>query len=92
LEKLSVRGPEGPPGLGLTFRGSYDSSIVYHTGDLVEYNGSTFYCKKDDTLAVTPGSDPNVWGLFVSKGAAITVSHVAPPSPALNQLWVDTGV
>lgn len=90
--KLSVRGPEGRPGLGLTFRGSYDSSIVYHTGDLVEYNGSTFYCKEDDTLAVTPGSDPNVWGLFVSKGAAITVSHVAPPSPALNQLWVDTGV
>ncbi len=89
---LSVRGAEGPPGLGLAFKQSYDSSTVYHLGDLVEYNGSTFYCKQDNTLAITPGSDGNVWGLFVSKGAAITVSHVAPGSPALNQIWLDTGV
>lgn len=81
------RGEKGDPGLGLTFRGVYNNATNYGIGDAVSYNGSIYYC-----ILPTIGNLPDnqtFWTIFMFN-ATITVSTIAPESPNMDQLWIDS--
>jgi hypothetical protein len=54
-------------GPGFSFRGQWDAAVFYQTNDVVALNGSAFVARAD-SLATTPGTEPTIWSLFVSKG------------------------
>ena len=79
-------GPQGPKGQGFTFRGQWDAGTSYATDDIVVFTGSAFVAL-EDSVNVTPGSDPDCWGLLASKGdngdagAAGDVGPMGPQGP-----------
>jgi hypothetical protein len=60
-------GPAGPTGPGFVFRGAWDAATAYLANDIVVIGGSAFVARAD-SAGVTPGTDPNSWSLFASKG------------------------
>jgi len=71
-------GPAGPTGLtgaqgmpGLQWKGAWNGSTGYVTGDAVSYGGSAYISTGDVNAGVTPGSS-SLWALLASQGAAGT--------------------
>jgi len=81
------KGDQGLAGMGLTFRGAYNSTTTYNPEDAVEYNGSVYFAV-NQVVGETPNVDSPNWDLFLNKGA-ITVSSTQPSNPTNKQLWVD---
>jgi hypothetical protein len=66
-------GPQGPAGpVGMTFQGTYSSSVNYGEGDGVIYNGSAYVSLGPSNHGNTPDLSPMQWSLFAtgSQGAA----------------------
>jgi hypothetical protein len=66
-------GPQGPAGpVGMTFQGTYSSSVNYAEGDGILYNGSAYVSLVASNHGNTPDQNPTWWGLFAtgSPGAA----------------------
>ncbi len=45
----------------------YEVDYPYFEGDIVEYNGEDYICKKDlndNDIGIAPTSDPNLWGVY----------------------------
>ncbi len=67
-----TRGPAGPP--GVNWRGAFSSAAnpAYSYGDLVIFNGNTYFCKipSPNTTLASPSDDPSSWDLFVASGGS----------------------
>jgi hypothetical protein len=60
-------GPQGPQGAkGLNFRGASSSTVAYAVGDVVTFNGSSWYAKVANTNSQPPSTN---WALLAAKGA-----------------------
>jgi hypothetical protein len=82
------KGDKGDPGLNLVYRGTYDPTIQYTTGDAVEYGGSIYYATQDN-IGETPQSNGTSWTIFMPR-ASVLVSPTPPSSPTDKQVWVDS--
>jgi len=89
LSKAGATGPQGPPGTNLTFVGVYSNNTAYSVNQVVAYDSSAYVCIQNTTAGIDP-SNTSYWTLFMSN-SPIPVSSTAPTSPALNQVWVDSG-
>jgi hypothetical protein len=66
-------GPQGPAGpVGMTFQGTYSSTVNYAEGDGVIFNGSAYVSLAASNHGNTPDQSPAWWSLFAtgSPGAA----------------------
>ena len=59
-------GPQGVP--GLQWKGAWNGTTGYVTGDAVSYGGSAYVSTSDVNVAVTPGSS-SLWSLVAAAGA-----------------------
>lgn len=69
-------GPQGPPA---TFRGAWDGSAAYQTGDAVFFNGSSWVAIAG-TSGTPPGSAPQ-WLLLAQQGSAGPQGASGPTGP-----------
>ena len=71
----SVTGPTGPFVTGPTgpkpieFKNTYSEFTTYNLGDLVTYNGSTWYSLQNNNIGNTPGVSPSQWTVFAQQGS-----------------------
>ena len=77
-----LQGPAGPQGVagpvGLTFRGSYQSSANYALADGILYNGAGYVSLIAANHGNTPDQTPLAWSLFAAAGAAGAAGTVGP--------------
>jgi len=88
LSRVGATGPQGPPGVNLTFVGVYSNSTAYSVNQVVAYDSNPYVCIQN----TTPGIDPSntaYWTLFASY-TPIPVISTAPTNPALGQVWIDS--
>lgn len=62
-------------------RGVYSDAIDYVENDLVEFNGSAYFCTEPTTQGQSPGTNPEKWALFVSKGNKGDKGDKGEPGP-----------
>ena len=60
---VARKGGKGDPGIGLTFRGTYDGNTNYNTKDAVTLNGVIYYCISP-VLGFSP-PDAIYWTVFL---------------------------
>lgn len=61
------KGDKGDPGLGdLVPKGAYDDTHPYIVGDVVQYDGSLYYCIQNSTGHLP--TNTSYWDLFLAKG------------------------
>ena len=63
---LSIKGERGEAGLGLSFCGSWSSTISYSKDSAVTYNNSLYASLADDNLSHTPASNSSYWSEIVN--------------------------
>jgi len=85
--KISRKGDQGIPGVGLSFVGEYNNTTSYSVGNAVQYNGSIYYCVLPSTGNLP--TNTTYWKLFMSN-TGIAVQNYEPSSPYLNMVWIDT--
>lgn len=66
-------GPAGPAGRDgsdseIKWRGAWRRDETYPRGSLVEYEGSTYLCKVDNSFNHKPAGSPSAWALFAKAG------------------------
>ena len=86
-QKLSLRGKQGAPGIGLSFVGEYNNSYSYSVGNAVNYNNSIYYCINASTGNLPTNTD--YWQIFISN-SGVSVTAEEPSSPFENMVWIDT--
>jgi len=67
------QGEQGLPGIGLSFRGVYDSETIYNINDACEHAGSLYWCKQDGVFGFTP-TNTTYWEIVIQKGGSVVVS------------------
>ena len=66
-------GPQGPAGpVGMTFQGTYSSTVNYAEGDGVMFNGSAYVSLVASNHGNTPDQSPAWWGLFATGSPGAT--------------------
>jgi hypothetical protein len=65
-----VDGPIGPPGIALSYIGTWTSTVTYSQSNLVTHIGSTWYSTHDGNVSNTPSVISTNWLLFVEQGEA----------------------
>ena len=79
-----LQGPMGPQGsagpVGMTFQGTYSSSVNYAEGDGVLYSGSAYVSLAADNHGNSPDQSPEWWGLFAT-GSPGATGPVGPRGP-----------
>lgn len=53
------------------FRGAYNPVVIYNKNDVVYYEGSSFICRVDGTIAITPNDSVPEWG-YIAKAADVS--------------------
>lgn len=64
--------PEGYVALelvGFTDKGEYSEEIIYVKNDLVHLENSIWRCLQDDTVGVEPGSNTDIWKIYLRSAA-----------------------
>ena len=57
-------------GKKVLWRGEWNTGILYHQGDAVQFDGSSYYCINDHTSTVADNPpDPSCWNLMAAMGA-----------------------
>ncbi|SMC63093.1 SGNH/GDSL hydrolase family protein [Sporomusa malonica] len=64
ITKVGIQGPPGAS--GMVNRGTYIAETAYIVRDVVQYQGSSYYCKTNSTGHLP--TDETYWNLLVSKG------------------------
>ena len=66
-------GPQGPAGpVGMTFLGTYSSTVNYAEGDGVIFNGSAYVSLLANNRGNTPAVSPSQWSLFATGSPGAT--------------------
>jgi Collagen triple helix repeat (20 copies) len=74
-------GPQGPAGpVGMTFRGTYSSTVNYGLSDGVLFNGSAYVSLVANNVGNTPSFSPAQWSLFAT-GAQGEQGPAGPAGP-----------
>jgi hypothetical protein len=79
-------GPQGVQGLtgatgakGLTWRGTWVSSISYLIDDAVSFNGTSYICISNSTLITNPAITPLKWSVLAAKGSTGATGSTGAP-------------
>jgi hypothetical protein len=80
-----AQGPQGPQGsAGISWTGPWNSTITYHPGDGVTFNGSSWIAldppgmAKPVNLGRQPGTAPDLWAVLASAGATGPMGPAGP--------------
>ena len=63
---LSIKGDRGEAGLGLSFCGSWSSTVTYSRDSAVTYNNSLYASLVDNNLSHTPASNSSYWSEIIN--------------------------
>lgn len=95
-----AQGPTGPAGEDAlwSFTGAYNNSSTYAIGDLVTYNGSTWYRSATGTVGQIPSLESAVWTLVAASGSGVpaggSAGYYLGKNSATNYdvTWIDPSV
>jgi hypothetical protein len=95
-----IQGPQGPAGNDAlwNFSGTYNNSATYAIGDVVSYNGSTWYRSQVGAPGQLPSSESSVWEIVAASGSGVPVGgltgeYLAKTSTDNYEVgWVDPSV
>jgi len=85
--KVAQRGKQGPPGIGLTFLGNYDDSVLYNPGSAVYYENVIWYAM-NPTQGNKPEAGSPYWTVFLANSGVVIDSN-PPTAPYTGQVYVD---
>lgn len=85
--KVAQRGKQGPPGVGLTFLGNYDDSVLYNPGSAVYYENVIWYAM-NPTQGNKPEAGSPYWTVFLANSGVVIDSN-PPAAPYTGQIYVD---
>jgi len=85
--KVAQRGKQGPPGVGLTFLGNYDDSVLYNPGSAVYYENVIWYAV-NPTQGNKPEAGSPYWTVFLANSGVVIDSN-PPDAPYTGQIYVD---
>jgi hypothetical protein len=92
-----VAGPAGNDALW-NFSGAYNNSATYAIGDVVSYNGSSWYRSETGTVGQLPSESSAVWDIVAASGSGVpagglTGEYLAKTSSGNYEVgWVDPSV
>jgi len=95
-----VQGPTGPAGQNAlwSFSGPYNNSATYPIGNVVSYNGSTWYRNATGTVGQIPQVGSAVWQLVAASGSGVpaggtTGFYLGKESPTDYAVtWIDPSI
>lgn len=64
--RLTMKGDQGVPGLGLNFCGGWNAVTTYQLHSAVTYNNRLFASTENDNIAHTPSENSQYWQLIMS--------------------------
>ena len=89
---IGLQGDKGVPGIDVNMRYEWNSTNTYNLNDLVVY-GDSIYVALQTNTNVTPGTDPTVWGIFLTAVIGkINIGVMPPSNPNFNMIWFQTQV
>lgn len=81
-QKISTKGDKGDVGLGLAYKGNYDSSKTYALGDAVRYDGHIYYANTSVLAGEVPtGAKWTLWD-------QLYFSPTAPTTHNAGTMWI----
>lgn len=84
---LTIRGPQGQSGQGLTFRFTWSSSEIYYSDDIVTYGDSIWSCLIQNSNQ-TPYEGSSYWALIHAPTQDIyPFSSIEPSGTQVGNLW-----
>lgn len=87
--RFNLNGAKGADGIGVNFKGNWDSSVSYNALDGVYYNGAIWCCKTANSNK-TPNSSSTYWESVVTFLKAKIISGTTEPSDKYNGLiWIE---
>lgn len=87
--QLTIRGEQGPSGIDLVFRYTWDSSQIYYVNDVVSYNGDVWGCIQQNSNE-TPSVNSSYWELiYTSHQEIYPFSSNTPISSQTGSLWFE---
>ena len=87
---LTIQGPEGPSGEGLTYLQQWESSKTYQENDAVTYGGGLWMALQENTN-IEPGTNDQFWQLVLP--VIMTTYPIQPTEPTVQtagDLWFNT--
>ena len=61
--KITLKGDQGEPGLGLSFLGTWSSTTTYQKDSCITYNNILYASKADNNIGKTPSVNSEYWTL-----------------------------
>ena len=87
--ELDLKGEKGADGIGVDFKGTWDSSVTYTPLDGVYYNGVIWCCKTSNTNQI-PSISSSYWESVVEFHKAKIISSTIEPTDKYNGLiWME---
>ena len=87
--ELDLKGEDGADGIGVDFKGIWDSSVTYAPLDGVYYNGVIWCCKINNTNEA-PSISSSYWESVITFHKAKIISSTTEPSDKYNGLiWME---
>lgn len=87
--QMTIRGEQGPSGVNLTFRYTWDSSQIYYPDDIVSYGESLWNCILQNSNQ-TPSENSSYWRLiYTAQQEIYPFSSTTPSSSQTGSLWFE---
>lgn len=86
--KLGLKGENGEPSLGISYKGNWNSGISYKKYDAIIYQNKLYVAKKNNSNS-NPISDTTAWSLQMQvEEQGIYVSDTEPPNIKEGNIWI----
>lgn len=87
---MTIRGPQGKSGVGLSYRQEWNVSTQYQTNDAVTYNGVLWAALKNNQ-SIQPGTNSSVWKSIITfETASYPIQSTEPQGLVEGDLWFNT--
>lgn len=81
--KIALKGDKGDVGLGLAYKGEYNSANAYAIGDAVTFENDIYYAKIVVPIGSTPSSDVHWQPLY-----KLFASAIEPATKQAGTVWI----
>ena len=87
VELIGLQGDKGTPGIGVNYRGQWQSTQIYNKNDVVIY-GDYIWVAMRDNVTITPSSTSDAWMIFLPfPKVKIIVSREQPVNIYDGLIW-----
>ena len=87
---LTIKGEQGASGVGLAYRGEWNTTTSYNANEAVTYGGAIWMSIQSSTN-IEPGTNEEYWKVIIQANVATyPIQSTVPSSQETGELWFNT--